>query len=341
MHQNGAAIGTSRHREQLFLDSMTVQAERPDAKTTSRSLGLLGRPAAPDVLIHLHIAKTAGTSASSLVKHGFRSDEIFEWTRHGSEESSALQLATYESCQRQLAEFGLDRIRYVSGHIPMGIHREFDRSAKYFTILRHPVERVISLFYYLVQSEAPFLKDGKRLTFDEYVESSDINLCNYQVRVVSGCRDLDAPAGATPSEVVVAAPVEPCHLEVAKRNIEDLFLAAAPLEKVTELALLVRRIYGWPMRRLQTEYKNQTAVRPQASEVSPRLIKIIEEHNSYDMELYEWVQKRFAEQRQLFEPALSRDLRVFGVINRTLNRAGEILPWALRKRLAEILFYAK
>jgi hypothetical protein len=299
------------------------------------------RPAAPDVLIHLHIAKTGGTSASSLVKHGFRADEVFEWTRHGVEEYSALQMATHESCQERFAAFGLDRIRYVAGHVPMGVHDAFGRPAKYFTVLRHPVERVISLYYFLVQVGVPFLENGKRLTFDDYVESrADINLCNYQVRVVSGAAELDAP-GEAPGEVVIAAPVERRHLELAKRNIEERFLTAAPLEQVTELALLVRRIYGWPMRRLQTEYKNPTKERPPSIDVSPRLIKIIEECNAYDMELYEWVGKRFAEQRQLFEPALSRDLRVFGVVNRTLNRAGEILPWALRKRLAEILFYAK
>jgi hypothetical protein len=302
---------------------------------------MTGLPAAPEILIHLHIAKTGGTSASSLVKHGFRAGEIVEWASRGGEEYSALQMATRESCRQTLTEFGLDRIRYVAGHVPMGVHEVFGRPAKYFTILRHPVERVISLFYYLIQSGIPFAKDGKRLTFDEYVESrSDINLCDYQVRVVSGCPDLDAPVGA-PGEVVAAAPVEKRHLETAKRNIEDYFLTAAPLEHVTELALLVRRIYGWPMRRLQTEYKNPTKERPRSIDVSPRLIKIIEECNSYDMKLYEWVAKRFAEQRQLFEPGLSRDLRVFGVVNRTLNRAGEILPWALRKRLAEILFYAK
>ncbi|MGB6799659.1 MAG: sulfotransferase family 2 domain-containing protein [Xanthobacteraceae bacterium] len=305
------------------------------------SNGLPSRPVAPDVLIHLHIAKTGGTSASSLMKHGFRADEIFEWTRHGVEEYTALQMATRESCERQLAAFGLDRIRYAAGHMPMGVHTLFDRSAKYFTILRHPVDRVISLFYFLIQLGVPLCKDGKRLTFEDYIESrSDINLCDYQVRAVSGCAELDAPPGP-PNEVINAPPVEKRHLEVAKRNIEELFVAAAPLEQVTELALLVRRVYGWPMRRLQTEYKNPTKERPKSVEVSPRLIKIIEECNSYDLELYEWVGNRFAEQRRLFEPGLSRDLRVFGVVNRALNKAGEILPWSVRKRIAEILFYAK
>ena len=101
-----------------------------------------------------------------------------------------------EASKRQLVEFGLDSIRYVAGHMPMGVHPVFDRSTKYFTILRHPVDRVISLFYFLIQLGVPLRKDGKRLTFEDYIENrSDINLCDYQVRAVSGCAELDAPRG--------------------------------------------------------------------------------------------------------------------------------------------------
>jgi hypothetical protein len=51
--------------------------------------------------------------------------------------------------------------------------------------------------------------------------------------------------------------------------------------------------------------------------------------------------ERFAAQRKLYEPELSRDLRIFSLANRALTTAGEILPWTLRKRLAQILFYAR
>ena len=55
----------------------------------------VGRPSAPDLLVHLHIAKTGGTSLSSMVKHGFVSDEVFEWTRHGVDSYTALGVANY------------------------------------------------------------------------------------------------------------------------------------------------------------------------------------------------------------------------------------------------------
>ena len=75
---------------------------------------------ASDVLIHLHIVKNGGTSLSSMVKHGFGSDEVFESTVQGNEIYDGLDRVTVESCERRLRDFGLERIRYVSGHVPMG-----------------------------------------------------------------------------------------------------------------------------------------------------------------------------------------------------------------------------
>ena len=68
---------------------------------------------------------------------------------------------------------------------------------------------------------------------------------------------------------------------------------------------------------------------------------MIEDCNSYDIELYEWVSKRFADQIRLFERELSLDRSVYAMINPVLTTAGRVLPPSMRKRLAEILFYAK
>ena len=98
-----------------------------------------------------------------MVKHGFKSDEIFEWTKDGVNICSALSIAPQERCQEYLTAFGLDRIRYLSGHVPFGVHRVFDRPARYITVLRNPVERVVSSFYFQKQIKNPFLKQGRLL----------------------------------------------------------------------------------------------------------------------------------------------------------------------------------
>ncbi len=320
---------------------MQHRSQDPESSNASTNIGV--RPAVPAVLIHLHIPKTGGTSLNSMVHHGFRNNEILDITVIPAARYNGLGLAPHELCRQHLASHAPDalrRIRYVSGHLPVGLHRAFDRTAKYFTIIRHPVDRVISDFFFRIQENEPYVNAGRLLTFEEYVESRyDIYLNDYQVRVVSGCPEFE---GEQPQIGMQAPgpPVERHHLEQAKRNIEKHFLAIAPLEKMTELALLIRRVYGWPMRRLLTEYKARTKRRPRIHEVSPRVIKIIKDCNSHDLELYEWAGKRFAAQSQLFEPQLSRDQYVFCAVSQLLNGAGKVLPWSARKRLAQMLFYA-
>lgn len=178
------------------------------------------------------------------------------------------------------------------------------------------------------------------MSFEEYVESRyDVYLRDYQVRVISGSPEFEAPRPQLGMQTS-GPEVQRRHLEQAKRNIEDHFLAAAPLEKMTDLALMIRRVYGWPMRRLLTEYKARTRRRPRADSVSARLLRIIEDCNAHDLELYEWVSKSFAEQSELFEPDLSRDEQIFNTMSRVLNGVGKVLPWTVRKRLAQLLFYA-
>jgi hypothetical protein len=316
---------------------MALQVSRSGQDNSAAVSYASAQPVAPDILIHLHIPKTGGTSLNSLVQHGFRNDEVFGievFDNMGPECRDGLGLARYNYCRQLLAAYkpeDLQRIRYVTGHLPLGLHCAFDGHVKYFTVIRHPFDRVISEFFHRIQESNPIRNDDRTLSFEEYVESHhDVRLSNYQVRALAGSPALDDKGVA----------VELRHLEEAKRNINEYFLAAAPLERMAELALMIRRIYGWPMRRLLTEYKNKTRRRLRVRDFSPRVSRMIEECNAYDLELYDWVGKHFARQSQFFEPQLSRDRRVLTVVSSALNDAGQILPWKVRKRLAQMFFYA-
>jgi hypothetical protein len=224
-------------------------------------------------LIHLHIHKTAGTSLNSLVKPNFGRSGIFEWVSR-RDKSGGLDLGTSDSVKQKLQEFGLNRVEYISGHVPLGIHEMLPASAKYFTLVRNPVERIISLFYWRQQSPEsvmpPFNANGRPLLFEEYVESGDVRLDNFQVRVLSGASELNPAAASAPS------PVTRVHLEQAKDNIAKHFIAAAPIEHITECALVLRAIYCWPMRRIYNEKKNRNRYRPVTADVPTRLKRLIE-----------------------------------------------------------------
>src|SRR5579863_3694148 len=153
---------------------MILQQNRKSAKNGDTPSNVGARPAAPDILIHLHIPKTGGTSLNSMVQHGFRNDEVVGievFDEMGRELRDGLGLARYEYCRQLLASSANDlrRIRYVTGHLPIGLHRAFDRCAKYFTVIRHPVDRVISEFFFRIHEGNPTLKDSRPLTLEEYV----------------------------------------------------------------------------------------------------------------------------------------------------------------------------
>ena len=238
-------------------------------------------------------------------------------------------------------------IRCLMGTIyPFGIHTMLDRPAKYFTVLRPPVERCISHFLYnQTLPHQPFYDRIKNMTLDEYLDSGvGIESLDYQVRLLSGCPELDAirhPAGGR----ISAPPVEPVHLELAKRNIEQHFIAAAPLEAFSSLLLVLGDLYGWKLwQMLYVRYNTRNegyntrneAAAPKAS-ISTAGRRRLEEMNRYDMQLYEWVKVRFAEQTRAMEPELSRDLRRFELVNAAAQRVRRTTPDVVARPIGRLL----
>ena len=38
----------------------------------------------------------------------------------------------------------------IQGHLQYGIHKKLNRNIKYFTILRDPIKRILSTYYYII-----------------------------------------------------------------------------------------------------------------------------------------------------------------------------------------------
>ena len=99
------------------------------------------------------------------------------------------------------------------------------------------------------------------MSLEDYLESGiGLDAHNHQVRVLSGCPELDAPWHPN-GRPISALPVESRHLEMAKRNIEEKFIVAAPLEQFTALVWFFKRLYGWPRHRLLFMRRNEDAGR--------------------------------------------------------------------------------
>lgn len=184
-------------------------------------------------LIFLHIPKTAGKTLASVAKRHFRPKHVH-------------QLNLYETIDaikrlKALPEVERRQIKLLSGHAWYGVHQLLPQPARYFTLLRHPLDRAISAYNFVRSAGdstllAPRWRDG--MTLAEFVTEQVFDLDNVQTRYVAG----------EMSEAVSAE-----TLERALRNADTHFDVIGLTEQFDLTLKQMAKRYGW--RRLR--YKRQ------------------------------------------------------------------------------------
>jgi Galactose-3-O-sulfotransferase len=288
----------------------------------------------PEILVCLRIPKTAGSTMESVFDRCL-SGAAF----HGhipAISTSALLIRPTVAIGELFHQLPPDRRKavrcLVDEHVTLDIATLFDRPVRFFTILRHPVDRVISSFYYIRTKSHlvsyPFIKD---LSFEEYLDSRiGLDSDNHQVRVLSGCPELDAPWDPQ-GRPISTPPVERRHLEMAMHNIEERFIVAAALEQFTSLVWFFKRLYGWPLHRVLFRRQKADTGRPPLERVSAATRQRLAEMNRYDIELHEWVRERFAQQIRPLEPSFSREVRRFEMLNTAAQEFYRTAPDSIRR----------
>jgi Sulfotransferase family len=229
-------------------------------------------------LVFLHVPKTGGQTIESPLIRNFPESErihldILDTRLDEAMNSMPLEIRSHA--------------RLVWGHLPYGVHLHVPQRCEYFTILREPIARVVSVYKYILRTRDHVLHDRvatEEIPFEEYLESGidEGQTGNAQTRQLSGKQFgvLDRTA-----------------LVEAKHNLEAS-LVVGLTERFEETFVLLRRTLGLRMRFYIT--KN---VSP-PYDVSDRAVELARERNELDFELY-----RFA--RELFAAQLSRQDRSF------------------------------
>jgi hypothetical protein len=141
-----------------------------------------------DIILHLHLPKCAGTSLRTSVFQALPENKCAEWN---SSNPYDLNISKHEFAA---ALVGNPDARLISGHFPYGIHTVLKgKTYKYITVLRNPIDRILSGFrhtvmenlYLLPAEEADLIVNGG---FDAYIRSkyAEITFLNTQARLISG-----------------------------------------------------------------------------------------------------------------------------------------------------------
>jgi hypothetical protein len=238
-------------------------------------------------VIFLHIPKAAGTTLRSVIHRQYPDRQVHQiWSVPSLEES----ISEFKDLPPERRK----EIRFLTGHGVFGLHSFLKGETEYVTMLRRPVSRVISNYYYVLRSPGHRLyKDvaEEGMTLHEYV-SSGINrvLDNQMVRQVTGIGGDEDPG----EEV----------LDQAKENLDMWFGVVGLVERFDESLVLMKERYGWG----DVSYRKRKVAsdRPGREDLSRALLRKIEERNRLDTELYEYGQKRL--NRELSAADLSREL---------------------------------
>ena len=93
---------------------------------------------AKEILIYVHITKTAGGTLHRIIEKYYETEEVFIFHTAISRNSSC-----FEEIQA-IPEKTLQKLKYVTGHIPYGMHELINRPCVYLVTMRNPIDIILS-----------------------------------------------------------------------------------------------------------------------------------------------------------------------------------------------------
>ncbi|MGH8095344.1 MAG: sulfotransferase family 2 domain-containing protein [Chthoniobacterales bacterium] len=228
-------------------------------------------------LIFLHIPKTAGTTLNRIIEWQYNPLSIFTMDPY-----------RIRATPERLGKLSDERrrgLRMVRGHFYYGLHELLPQGATYMTMLREPVARFFSSYYFL--QRRPLHPMHRKVTSERIGVEDFIRLTphrqNLQCSLIAGIKS--------------TGKCEESTLELAKQHLAESFSVVGICERFEESLILMAQTYNWDV----PFYENRKVSKTRPI-VQPGAVEMIKEHNQLDLELY-----RFG--KEIFEASLAKKKR--------------------------------
>lgn len=233
-------------------------------------------------VIFLHIPKTGGTTLHHILERCYRRDQICTFKYPGF-------LSQIENFKRLPPE-KREVYRLIEGHLSFGFHRYVPGHSSYITLLREPIARILSSYYYARSHPEHYLYSA--LTDDQVGLKSLLKqhtahtheFFNLQTSMIAG-DEWDDPE----------RPADRAALERAKQNLGSRFQVVGLTEEFDATLRLLSHTFGWKVGFYRK--RNVTRRKPRVELVDPEISELMREANALDIELYQFARELFQKQR--------------------------------------------
>lgn len=248
-----------------------------------------------EALIFLHIMKTAGTTLFKVVQQQYEKDLTFHYVPN-KEGKGLDDFKQWPKDQR-------DRLQFFHGHQCYGAHDHLDQPSRYMTMLRRPVNRVVSLYYFIHHNPKRNIPKTDRCpTLRSYLDAQLTSVDNGQTRAIAGDAAADFGFGKCTPEL----------LDIAKKNLSS-FLAVGTTERFDESLLVFKHVLG--LDNILYSRTNENIRKPKMEDMDSEDIAIIQAHNQLDEALYHYANQLLDEKISQIGDAFPIEYQFFKHVN--------------------------
>ncbi len=227
-------------------------------------------------VVFVHIQKTAGTTMRYILGSYYDKERIFMPGPVGNRTLEELEETPLSA---------KENVDLLLGHFSYGVHQYLPRPPIYVTVLRQPVERVLSHYFHEKRDPTNLLHDRIQagMGIADYVKhyANAGKMDNLQTRMLAGNWRRKGFGSCTDE-----------MFELAKKNLEAHFVVAGLTERFDESYVLMKRALNWP-EFVFSANRNATKNRPPRESVPEDVLEVVRSYNRYDLALYAFAEERF------------------------------------------------
>lgn len=245
-------------------------------------------------VIFPHIPKTAGTTLLNILDRHYPAPHIYSLGLDAHAAVNAFK--TLPAAERR-------QIRLLRGHMPFGLHADLPQPSTYITVLRDPIERVVSEYYFILRTPQHYLHDmvaKNNMSLKALLESEMALMMNDgQTRLLSGVWGKAAFGDCSPAD-----------LELARQHLSQYFSVVGLTERFDETLLLLKRTLGW---RQDIFYRPQNVADNHSDRqaLDAGTLALVAEVNQQDLALYAHAQVLFTAQLERQSPLFPLQVKLF------------------------------